>query len=94
LRVTEIMIAIGIATGDVAGNVGSGKLDYLIIRDAVNGASRLQGMTKVAHTMLANAETAWAPSDAARLAGRARRFESRGRARKEPGFLGAEDRLA
>jgi class 3 adenylate cyclase len=58
LRVTEIMIAIGIATGDVAGNVGSGKLEYLIFVDAVNVESRLRGMTNVAHTMLANAETA------------------------------------
>jgi adenylate cyclase len=57
----EIMVGVGIATGDVvAGNVGGdAKLEYTVIGDAVNVASRLQAMTKeVGEPILASAETA------------------------------------
>ncbi len=66
----EIMIGIGVASGDVvAGNVGSSaKLEYTVLGDAVNVAARLQELTKeLGEPVLLSAETA-------RLAGESDRF--------------------
>jgi adenylate cyclase len=64
----EINIGVGVASGDVvAGNVGSSaKLEYTVIGDAVNVASRLQALTKeVGESMLFSAETARLAAEAA-----------------------------
>jgi adenylate cyclase len=69
-RLPEVMIGVGIATGDVvAGNLGgAGKVEYTVIGDAVNVASRLQALTKeLGEPMLVSASTAEASSQLCRV---------------------------
>ena len=59
----EFQIGVGIAYGIVTvGNIGTDrKMDYTVIGDMVNLASRLEGLTKVYHQPLLFSDTLWEP---------------------------------